>query len=130
MNLIYIFSLNFDFLIRFRSVSSIVIASAPDNFTPANPRVTSVHMLHTQFYDLFLINWVGILADWVCVLCVLSCVVSGGGPTLCSPHIQGGPPLCIMSSVLVHLCCSPAGIWPMCLWLRCPGGCKSYIGRG
>ena len=40
--------------------------------------------------------------DWVCVLCVLSCVVFGGGPDLVLTTHSGRPALVYLSSVLVH----------------------------
>ena len=35
----------------------------------------------------------------MCDLCVLSCVVSGGGPDVLLPIFQGGPPLVYLSIV-------------------------------
>ena len=47
--------------------------------------------------------------DWVCDLCLVSCPVlsSAESLTLCWPHIQGGPPLCICLVFWSRDCCSP-----------------------
>ena len=45
--------------------------------------------------------------DWVCVLCVLSCVVFDGGPDIMLTTHSGRHALVSLSNVLVQRFCSP-----------------------
>ena len=45
--------------------------------------------------------------------------------TLCWPHIQGGPPLCICLVFWSRDCFSPYRHRPTGIWLVSPSGCKS-----
>ena len=62
------------------------------------------------------------------VLCVLSCVVSGGGPDIVlTTHSE----LVYLSSVMVYSLLLPLQASdPRAFWVVSSGGCKSYIGGG
>ena len=69
---------------------------------------------------LILILWLG-----VCLLSVFCTVLSPAEAlTLCWPHIQGVPPLCIYLVFRSIDNSSPTGIWPTDIWVVSPGGCK------
>ena len=65
--------------------------------------------------------------DLVCVLCVLTCVNTGGGSDVLLTNSERSA-LAYLSIVLVHRLCWPTDIWRTDIWVVSPGGCKSYIG--
>ena len=66
----------------------------------------------------------------MCVLCVLSSVVSGGGPDIVHTTHSGRTALVYLSSVLVlKTVAPPTGIWPTGIWVVSPGGVSPRLGR-
>ena len=68
--------------------------------------------------------------DWVCVLCVLSCVVPNGGPDILLTTDLQKSAFVFLSSVLVHSLASSTSIWPMGIWVVSPGAVSQTLRRG
>ena len=64
-------------------------------------------------------------------VCVLSCVISGGGPDIVLTTHSGRLALVYLSSVLVHVCCSPnRHLTHGHLGCKSRGGVSPTLGKG
>ena len=60
-------------------------------------------------------------------MCVLSCVVSGGGPDILLTADSERPALVLLASVLVHSPAPPKGICPRDIFVVSPGGVNPTV---